>query len=124
LTADDLSKMTHTSGIILENASLQNYSGVLLADVLKKAGLPIGAINGKELLGFVIAQGKDGKKVGFSYGELDPAVGGSAVIVADQVSGKPITDMHGPFRLVVTTDRSNVRFIDNVVEFHIVHAEK
>jgi hypothetical protein len=124
LNAADLAKMTHTSGIVLENAQLVNYAGVALSDILKQAGLPIGAIKGKELLGFVIAQGKDGKKVGFSYGELDPAVGGSAVIVADQISGKPITDSHGPFRLVVTTDRSNVRFIDNVVEFHVVHAEK
>lgn len=122
LTAADLAKLPRTSATVLEGDQVITYQGVALADILKQTGMPAGdQIKGKELTGIVIAKGKDGKRVAFTYAELDPAIGGAGVIVADQKAGQPIPAPQGPFHMVVATDRGNARFIDDLQEIQLTH---
>jgi DMSO/TMAO reductase YedYZ molybdopterin-dependent catalytic subunit len=122
LTVAELAKMPHTPATLLEGDNVITYQGVALADILKQAGMPTGdQIKGAELTGIVIAKGKDGKRVAFAYAELDPSIGGAGVIVADQQAGKPVPAPHGPLHLVVSTDRGNARFIDDLQEVQLMH---
>jgi len=122
ISAADLAKMTHISGTVLEGDTVVTYQGVQLSEILKKAGVPFGGgIKGAELLGVIIAKGEGGKTVAFTYGEIDPDIGGTSIIVADQVGGVPITGEHGPLHLVVLTDRGNARFIDKIATLQLMH---
>jgi hypothetical protein len=122
LSAAQLAGMPHTAATVLEGTTVVTYQGVSLSDILKMAGVPSGTqIQGRELTSIVIAKGKDGKRAAFALAELDPAIGGSAVIVADQRGGQPITGPQGPLHLVVSTDRGVERYINNVDEIRIIH---
>ena len=85
-------------------------SGVRLADLLARAGVPAGeAIKGAALTTVVVADAADGYRVVFSLGELDAHLGKATVIVADRCDGAPLAAGDGPLRLVVTGDARGAR---------------
>jgi len=74
LTADDLATMPRATVKTIGNGTETIYQGVWLHEVLKRAGVPQGgALRGKALAGYVLAEAQDGYQVVFSLGELDPA---------------------------------------------------
>jgi len=109
LSSADLAAMPRESITLKEDDVDVRYDGVLLTTLLTKAGAPIGALRGKALTTTVLAEAKDGYRVVFSLGELDPDFGGAKVIVADQRNGKALFDYQGPFRLIVAGDKRGAR---------------
>jgi hypothetical protein len=88
------------------------YEGVLVAELLRRAGAALGAeLRGNALATYVLARAADGYQVVFSIGELDPALTANEIIVADTVDGAPLPDTQGPFRLVAPRDRRGVRSV-------------
>jgi hypothetical protein len=58
------------------------YEGVLVAEVLKRAGATLGSdLRGNAVATYVVASAADGYQAVFSLAELDPALTGSEVIV-------------------------------------------
>ncbi len=89
------------------------YSGVLLKDLLDKAGVPAQHdLKGKWMAAYVVAQGQDGYRVVFSLAELDPLFGDNEVWVALAEDGKG-------FRLVVPREKRNARWVRDVQSVRI-----
>lgn len=97
------------------------YEGVLLSEVLKKAGVPTGGgMRGKALASYLLAEAADDYQVAFSLPELDPEVGSTRVLIADKSDTKPLPDSQGPLRLVVPTDRVGARSVRKLVKIEVV----
>src|SRR5262249_38420846 len=66
LTAADLATMPRAKAVTDSNGIQTTYEGVWLGDVLKKAGVPLGAgLRGAALAGYVLASASDGYQVVF-----------------------------------------------------------
>ena len=103
----------------------ETYEGVLLAELLKRAGVPQGAqLRGAAMATYVQADAADGYRVIFSLPELDAEFQDSDVIVADTMNGAPLDDKTGPFRLIVPHDKRPARWIKTVQSLTIVRIPK
>lgn len=121
VTAADLSAMPR----ITVTLPATTYGGVLLEDVLKRAGVPTGSsLRGKALTTYVLAEAQDGYQVVFSLGELDPSVTDNQVVLADSGGGKPLADTEGPFRLVIPKDKLGARSVRMLRRLRIVQVTK
>lgn len=100
------------------------YSGVVVADILQKAGVTLGEnLKGKNLTKFVLATAADGYQVVFSLAELDKAYTDKLVILANRVDGKPLTATEGPYRIIVQDEKKPARLIRQVITLHIGFAK-
>src|SRR6185503_5449615 len=98
---------------------------VWLSDVLKKAGVPLGAdLRGPALAGYVLASASDGYQVVFSLGELDPDMTDGQFLVADKANGKPLFGEDGAFRLVVPKDKRGARSVRMLTKLEVVQLRK
>jgi hypothetical protein len=92
----------------------ESYSGVPLATLLAKLGVPLGKdLRGEALTAYVLASGTDGYTVLLSLAEVDPSFHAGQVLVADTRDGKPLTE-DGPFRLIVSDDQRPSRWVHNL----------
>ncbi|MEL1266017.1 hypothetical protein [Pseudoxanthomonas putridarboris] len=101
----------HDVNLQVHGTSLQ-CSGVALAEVLRRAGaMPAEPLRGAHLARRVEAQARDGYRVTFSLGELDPTLGNQPVFLVDRCNGQPLDEHDGPFRLVLPQDGRPARSI-------------
>ena len=114
LTVADLKAMPRTT-LHVENPhdkKSEVYEGVLLEELLRKAGAPHGEqLRGPLMTSYVVAEGSDGYRVLFSLAELDADFMASEVLVADTVDGGPIDEKRGPFRLIAPHDKRPARWV-------------
>lgn len=97
--------LTHTV-----RGSPVRFRGVSLWRLLQDAGLATDStIKSDALRKVVIATARDGYRVVFSVGELDPSVGGAPVLIAWERDGRPLPEDRGPYQLIVPTDRRPAR---------------
>src|SRR5260370_27472686 len=88
------------------------YEGVLLEELLRKAGVPQGeSLRGPLMATYVLAEAADGYRVVFSLGELDSGILDSEVIVADTMDGAPLGANQGPFPLVAPHEKRPARWV-------------
>lgn len=96
-----------------------SYTGVLLNDLLAKAGV----VADKKKNGFlrigVVAIGSDGYSALIVGGEIATKFGNIQVLVAFSANGQPISD-DGFARLIVPGDHAMGRFVSNLVELQVV----
>lgn len=125
LSADDLAKMPRASAKTSNNGMETQYEGVLLSEVLKKAGATIGnELRGKALSTYVLAQASDGYQALYSLAELDPSFTDSQVLLADTANGKPLFGAQGRFRLVAPKDRPGARSVRMLTRIEVVQVRK
>lgn len=127
VTKPGLVTITHLAALPQESVSLSEegeaveYRGALLSAILARAGAPAGsAMRGKALTNYVLAEAKDGYRVVFSLGEVDPEFGNARIIVATARNGKPLFDYQGPFRLIVAGDKRGARGVRMLTKLTIV----
>ena len=83
-TADDFAKMPRHHVSVKEHDTTVEYDGVLLHDVLEKAGAPLGKdLKGKALSTYVLATARDGYAVVYTLTEMDAAFTDSGILLAD-----------------------------------------
>ncbi len=93
----------------------ETYEGVLVTELLKRAGVPLGAqLRGATMATYIQADAGDGYRVVFSLAELDADFQDSDVIVADMMDGAPLDDKVGPFRLIAPRDKKTGSLGENV----------
>lgn len=94
-----------------------HYKGVLLWEILKANKAFEGAEHNAELRRTFEVKGRDDYSVAFSIGEIHPDFGNAAMILADQVDGKPFED---GYRIIVPGDKRGARNVREVVsiDFH------
>jgi DMSO/TMAO reductase YedYZ molybdopterin-dependent catalytic subunit len=125
ITPADLKAMPRTRVAVSEEGRQISYEGVLVGELLKRAGAPVGRdLSGKAVATYVRASAKDGYQVVFSLAELDPAFTPNDIIVADTIDGKPLFDYQGPFRIVAPHDKRGARSIRMLQRLEVVRLVK
>jgi hypothetical protein len=125
LSPEELAALPHKSVSVFNAHSKANetYSGVPLADLLSKVGVPLGeSVRGKLFLTGVVASGMDGYGVLYSLAEVDPSIHTGDVIVADTVDGKKL-DKDGVFKMVSSEERRPARWVRNLASITVVKVE-
>jgi hypothetical protein len=100
------------------------YEGVLVGELLKVAGVPLGQMRGGVVASYAVASAADGYQAVFAVAELDPAFTSSGVIVADVADGKPLSERDGPLRLVAPKDLMASRSVRMLRRIQIVRLAK
>jgi DMSO/TMAO reductase YedYZ molybdopterin-dependent catalytic subunit len=101
---------------------LASFKGVLLTDVLTKAGLPVKALKESGSL-YIVISAADGFKVVFSWAELFNTTLGEHVFIAYEENGKPI-EKEGKLVLFSTVDKINgMRHVKWLKEINVKKAE-
>lgn len=121
----DLKTMPRTTVTVSEEGRTIAYEGVLVGELLKRAGAPVGRdLSGKAVASYVRATAKDGYQVVFSLAELDPGFTANDIIVADTIDGKPLFDYQGPLRIVAPHDKRGARSIRMLQRIEVVRLVK
>jgi DMSO/TMAO reductase YedYZ molybdopterin-dependent catalytic subunit len=121
----ELKAMPRTTVTVSEEGREIKYEGVLVGELLKRAGAPVGRdLSGKAVATYVRASAKDGYQVVFSLAELDPGFTSNDIIVADTIDGKPLFDYQGPLRIVAPHDKRGARSIRMLQRIEVVRLVK
>jgi hypothetical protein len=126
LKADDLAKMSRRNVAVREqDGTSVQYEGVLLRDILARAGAPLGKdLRGNALATYVLAKARDGYQVVFGLAEIDAAFANETILVADKRDGKPLVGSQGPFRLVCPNDKAGARSVRMLETLELVRLRK
>jgi len=114
LTLEDLKKMPRKTFSVTNphDKKTENYEGVLVEELLKKAGVPQGEdLKGPLLASCLVFEAEDGYRVVFSIAELDSGIVDSGVIVADTLDGAPLPSKQGPLRIVAPHEKRAARWV-------------
>ncbi len=95
------------------------FSGVLLWDLLQKAGINLNPnIKNDILRKYVVVIGADGYQVVFGVGELAPNFGGHQIMIAYLSNGQPIGNP-AYARIVAPGDKQGGRFVSNIARIEV-----
>lgn len=98
------------------------YEGVLVEDLLQKAGVPQGEqLRGQAMAMYVLVEAADNYRVVFSLAELNSSFQDSEIIVADTMDGAPIPGGLGPFRLIAAHEKRPARWVEMVKSLTVFH---
>ena len=120
-TADIAAFQRQTIRVIDEKGNPAEYAGVPVAEILQKAGAPLGKdLKGPKMALGVVARAADGYTVLFSLTEFDPNFSDRVIILADRRDGKPLDSHEGPLRFVVPGDKRHARWIRGVTTLEVI----
>jgi hypothetical protein len=125
LTPEEVAALPHkmVSVFNAHTKANENYSGVALADLLAKIGVPHGEeVKGKLFMTAVIAEGTDKYSVLYALAEVDPSIHTGDVIVADLVDGQKL-GKDGAFKMVSTEERRPARWVRNLTEISVIEVK-
>jgi hypothetical protein len=118
---EDLLNMPRHTVRATEHDKQFSYEGVLLHDVLERAGAPLGSqLRGKALSTYVLATGRDGYAVVYALPEFDSAFTDSDIIIADKSNGQLLAGEQGPLRIVVPHDKKPARSLRMLERIDVV----
>ncbi len=124
LTVADLKAMPRKT-LRVENPHSKKtevYEGVLVEDLLQKAGVPQGEqLRGAAMATYVLVDAADNYRVVFSLAEFNSSFQDSEIIIADTMDGAPIPGALGPFRLVAPHEKRPARWVEMVKSLTVVH---
>jgi hypothetical protein len=125
LAEADLRAMPRHTVEANEHGTIVTYGGVLLHDVLERAGAPLGKdLKGKALSSYVLATANDGYAVTYTLTEMDTAFSEGDVLLADESGGQALKSPQGPFRLVAPHDKKPARSLRMLERIDVVQLRK
>jgi DMSO/TMAO reductase YedYZ molybdopterin-dependent catalytic subunit len=125
VTLEQLKTMPRAKAEVKEDGRTLIYEGVLVGEILKRAGAPLGSeLRGNAIASYVVASASDGYQVVFSLAELDPGFTSNDIIVADTIDGKPLFAYQGPLRIVAPKDARAARSIRMLQRLEVVRLKK
>lgn len=100
------------------------YSGVILSEILTKAGVTLGPeLRGENLAKYLLVEASDGYQVLFALAELDKGFTDRMIILADKIDGQPLAPADGPFRIIVQDEKKPARCIKQVTAMKVMFAK-
>jgi len=112
LSLDDLAAMPRVKVTAPAGNSSRTYEGVLVYEILKRAGQPFGdQMRKAQLVRYAVFSAHDGYRVLFALPEFDPAFTDARALVADRLDGKPLPAGKGPLQLVIPGEKSGARSV-------------
>jgi len=125
VTLEQLKAFPRTKVEVKEDGRTLVYEGVLVGEILKRAGVALGTeLRGNAIASYVVASATDGYQVVFSLAELDPGFTSNDIIVADTIDGKPLFAYQGPLRIVAPKDARAARSIRMLQRLDLVRLKK
>jgi hypothetical protein len=120
LTAASLAALPRQTLSLTAHGQTHVYEGPTLASVLVRLDAPLGPrLRGEALKTYVVVRAADGYVVVFSLAEIDPAMSPTAVILADDADGAPLSAEEGPLRLIVEGDARPARSVRQVTAIEL-----
>lgn len=108
-----------------KGGSSATFSGVNVADLLAKAGMPQGdKLRGDWLRCHVLVVASDGYQVAFGIAEFDDSFTDQRIILADRRNGEALDAKHGPLQIVVPHEKRQSRWVRMVTEIRIDDAQE
>jgi DMSO/TMAO reductase YedYZ molybdopterin-dependent catalytic subunit len=99
------------------------FEGVLVAEILKSAGVKFGKeLRGKRLADYLLAETADGYRVVFALPEFDPSFKQTLVLLADRRDGNPLGESDGQLRLIIPREKRYARWVRHLVALHVEHS--
>jgi DMSO/TMAO reductase YedYZ molybdopterin-dependent catalytic subunit len=127
LTAAEIKNLPRTK-VPVENSTskkTQVYEGVLVEDLLKKAGAPMGSkLSGPAMAAYVLVEAADNYRVIFSLAEFDSGFQESNILLADTLNGLPLAADQGPFKLIAPHEKRPARWVKMVKSIAVVQLPK
>ncbi|HEY1793639.1 MAG TPA: molybdopterin-dependent oxidoreductase [Opitutaceae bacterium] len=126
LSAADFAALPHkeVSAFDPHGKASHKYSGVAMADLLLKAGAPLGErLRGNAQRSIVIIRSRDNYEVVYALAEFDPAFSDRTIILADAEDGRPIGPAAGPYRVVAPGDKKAARWAKMVASIDVRPAD-
>jgi hypothetical protein len=125
LKLDDMQQFKQTNVVRKDrDGNDHTYTGVILADLLTKAGATMGNdLKGENLTKFIAVSASDGYQVVFALAELDKSFTDRVIILASLMDGKPLPTGDGPFRIIVQDEKKPARCIKQVTGIKIQFAK-
>jgi hypothetical protein len=121
LTAEDLNQMPRATAPFERDGETNTYEGVLLYDILVKAGVPFGKeMPGKPMASYILATASDGYQVVFALPEIDPVFAGARVLVANKRDGGPLLGVQKPLQLIAPQDKLHARSMWSLAKIEVV----
>jgi DMSO/TMAO reductase YedYZ molybdopterin-dependent catalytic subunit len=100
------------------------YSGVIVSEILAKAGVTLGPeLRGENLAKYLLVEASDGYQVLFALAELDKGFTDRSIILADKIDGQPLAPADGPFRIIVQDEKKPARCIKQVTAMKVLFAK-
>ncbi|MBX7219822.1 MAG: molybdopterin-dependent oxidoreductase [Blastocatellia bacterium] len=122
LTAASLAGFKRQTVKVSDHGTPAEFEGVLLYDILKQAGAPLGeSFRGKNAAVFVAIEAMDGYRTVFALPELDPMFTDRTIIMADKRDGKSLSEKEGPLRIVVPDEKRAARWVRQVTKIRILN---
>jgi len=112
----EIAAMPHETVSVMNShlKKTESYSGVPLAALLDKMGMPFEKANEHPLMkSYWIAEGTDGYKTVVSAYEALSVIHADTVMVADSVDGQPL-QKDGAIKLVISGDKRPQRWVQNL----------
>jgi DMSO/TMAO reductase YedYZ molybdopterin-dependent catalytic subunit len=123
-TLDDIAAMPRTTLHIVEKGEENIYSGTLLIELLKQAGVVTWDRERRtHLAKYVLVEAADGYRALFALAELDSGLTHGEVLLADSLDGQPLPPGQGPLRIVAPADKRHARWIRQVRTIKIETAD-
>jgi hypothetical protein len=121
LTAEDLAQMPRSTAQFERDGETSTYEGVLLYDILVKAGVPFGKdMPGKPMASYILATASDGYQVVFALPEIDPVFAGARVLVANKRDGGSLLAVQKPLQLIAPQDKLHARSMWSLAKIEVV----
>lgn len=119
---DELQKLPRMERAVTDHGETIKYEGVALSELLKHYGVTFGeTLRGPRVDLVILLKASDKYRASFTLAEIDPDNTDKEVILADRSNGKLLSAREAPVRVIVPSDKRQVRWIRNVQEIHIVH---
>lgn len=125
LTLADLHQYAKTTVVRKDKDGKDHtYTGVVLSDILTKAGVSMGQqLKGENLTKYLLVEASDGYQVVFALAELDKSFTDRVIILADTIDGKPLPPGDGPFRIIVQDEKKPARCMKQVTGMKVIFAK-
>jgi DMSO/TMAO reductase YedYZ molybdopterin-dependent catalytic subunit len=126
LKIEDLARMPRqTVSVPDRDGTKIEYEGVLLLEILQRAGATLGKdLRGKALASYVLAKARDGYQVVLTLAEVHPEFANESILVADKRNGKPLPADQGPLRLICANDKEGARSVRMLETLQVVRLQK
>ena len=124
LTTQDFAALPHVKLSLQIRGQPHAVEGVPVLELMRQVGGPWGdTLTGKDLIDVVLASSKDGYRVVYSIGELDPGTAKGQVLVIDRIDGAPLDARTGPFEVAVENDLRPARWARMVEKLQLMQVK-
>jgi hypothetical protein len=107
-----------------EHGAKAVYAGFPVAELLERAGAPLGKeLRGPKMKFYLAVKAADGYEAVFALAELDPDFTDRHILLADRRDGGALSSQEGPFRIVVPGEKRHARWVRQVIALEVGEAK-